>query len=249
MHPPAEEDLLQAWEEATAQHPLDRAITLLRAAWPQRSRGDLAGLAVGTRDSLLLLMREQLFGAEVRAVTECPGCGEELEVPATTSELRGASAPTGPPDGAPEALELDSGGITVRFRLLDSTDLAAVLACRDAGEGRSTLLARVVLEARQDGREITAAELPPDVVTALEEQLSRSDPQAEVLLNLVCPACETRWQTSFDAIAFLWTDVDRWARRLLGVVDVLARVYGWREADVLALSAPRRRIYVEMATS
>jgi hypothetical protein len=29
-------------------------------------------------------------------------------------------------------------------------------------------------------------------------------------------------------------------------VDALARAYGWRESDILALSAPRRRAYLEL---
>ena len=46
---------------------------------------------------------------------------------------------------------------------------------------------------------------------------------------------------------FLWNDVDRWARALFGTVDTLARAYGWREADVLALSPRRRRVYLNLA--
>ena len=38
-----------------------------------------------------------------------------------------------------------------------------------------------------------------------------------------------------------------WARRTLRDVHVLARAYGWREADVLALSPTRRQIYVELS--
>jgi len=37
------------------------------------------------------------------------------------------------------------------------------------------------------------------------------------------------------------------AARLMHEVDLLARTYGWRESDILDLSAARRRAYVEMA--
>ena len=36
------------------------------------------------------------------------------------------------------------------------------------------------------------------------------------------------------------------AKRLLREVHFLARAYGWREADILAMSARRRQAYLEM---
>jgi hypothetical protein len=246
---PAEEDLLRAWEEATPQHPLDRALTLLAAVWPKRSRWDLARLSIGTRDTLLLLMRERLFGPDLRAVAECPACGEQLEVPATTSELRAGFPIEEPPDGPAPELALDADGYRIRFRLLDSGDLAAVLGSQDAVAGRRTLIDRIVLDATREGVEVAPGKLPPDVVAGLEERLIEADPQAEILLALTCPACAAAWRTTLDVTSFLWVDVDRWARRLLGTVDTLARVYGWREPDVLALSPRRRRIYLSLATS
>lgn len=248
MRLPSEEDLLGAWEQGTAQHPLDRALTLLRTSWPERSRADLARLPLGARDSLLLLMRERLFGRELRAVGDCPRCGVSLEIPATTFGLRAPDLER-PPDGPPVELELDGEGISIRYRLLDSDDLAAVLECHDGQEARRVLLERVVVEARRDGREIAAADLAPELVAELEERLGQADPQAETLLNLTCPGCGAAWQAPLDVTVFVWSDIDRWARRLLGTVDTLARVYGWREADVLALPPRRRRLYLEMATS
>ena len=41
-------------------------------------------------------------------------------------------------------------------------------------------------------------------------------------------------------------EVQARARRLLREVDVLARAYGWTEADVLALSEQRRTAYLEI---
>jgi hypothetical protein len=38
-----------------------------------------------------------------------------------------------------------------------------------------------------------------------------------------------------------------WVRRLLREVHTLALAYGWREADILNMSARRRRFYLEMA--
>ena len=37
------------------------------------------------------------------------------------------------------------------------------------------------------------------------------------------------------------------ALRLLGHVHALARAYGWREADILAMSPARRQVYLDLA--
>ncbi len=243
MRGPGEEDLLRAWEEATLQHPLDRALTLIGAAWPGRARAELARLSVGARDGLLLSLRERLFGREMRAVADC-ACGETLELPLSTADLRAAPALPGPPAVAAEH-ELTADGVVVRFRLVDSADLAAMLGCAGAEEARRVLLRRVVLSARRGDQPLDP--LPAEIESRLEERLAELDPQADVSLNVECPACGRRWQAAFDVLPFVWNDLDRWARGFFGAVDRLARAYGWREADVLALSPRRRRLYLEMA--
>jgi hypothetical protein len=239
-----EEGLLRAWEEAAAQHPLDRALTLLGAVWPDRGRTELARLSVGTRDGLLLSLRERLFGHEMRATVSCAGCGEALDLPLSTAALRAAPPLEAPAaDGAEH--EIVAGDTTVRFRLIDSGDLAAILGCADPDVARRELLRRVVLSVRHGGDSVD--ELPAEVPALLERRLAELDPQADVSLDLTCPSCGVRWQAPFDILVFVWNDVDRWARAFFGAVDTLARVYGWREADVLALSPRRRRVYLDMA--
>ena len=95
-------------------------------------------------------------------------------------------------------------------------------------------------------RRIPAHELPDDLLAALADEMSARDPQAEVLLDLTCPACGSRWQALFDIAAFFWTELAAEAKRLLREVDALARAYGWREADILALSPQRRQAYLEL---
>jgi hypothetical protein len=72
------------------------------------------------------------------------------------------------------------------------------------------------------------------------------DPCAETLVGLVCPACAHTWLGIFEIMTFLWTAIRARARRLLQEVDVLARVYGWGEADILAMSETRRGWYLQM---
>ena len=67
------------------------------------------------------------------------------------------------------------------------------------------------------------------------------------MINLSCPACAGAWSATFDIAGFLWKEIHAWAKTALRGVHVLARAYGWRESDVLALSPTRRQIYLELA--
>ena len=58
--------------------------------------------------------------------------------------------------------------------------------------------------------------------------------------------CGHEWDELFDVVSFVWAELEVQACRLLQEVHVLARAYGWREGDVLALSPRRRRLYLEM---
>ena len=80
------------------------------------------------------------------------------------------------------------------------------------------------------------------------EQMAARDPLAEIELALACPACGHQWQLVFDIASFLWLKIEMQARRLLREVHALARAYGWREADILALSPGRRQAYLEMVS-
>jgi hypothetical protein len=238
MRSPTAADVLRIWEQGQARRGPDRAVALLAAAFPETSPEDAADLPVGARDVLLLRLRAMLFGPVLNGFTECPSCRSRLELQWQ------------PPDSAPppEASgHLSTEGYDVRFRLPTTRDLRAIAACADVAEARSALIRRCVLEASRDGAPFTADALPDSVTTTLAERMAECDPGAETLLNLDCPACGHRWQAPLDVAAFVWAEINALSRRLLREVRTLARAYGWREPDILAMSAVRRQAYLEMA--
>jgi hypothetical protein len=217
------EDFLLVREQGHRRHAVDRALGLLARIHPE---GDVAALPLGCRNAELIDLREDLFGTNLEAFAECPHCGEELELALTTDALRTRHAMS--------QTELEAGGI--RFRLLDSSDLTAAAACGDAETARAVLLERCA------GR----ADLPDDVIERIGAAMEAADPQAETILDVACPACDGMWQLTFDIGAFLYAEVDAEAQRLLREVHALARGYGWSEREILAMSARRRRDYLEL---
>ena len=234
--------LLAAWEEAATQHPLDRALTLLGAALPAASRAELAELSVGRRDGLLLELRERTYGPRLDGFVGCGRCGAELELELWTTALRQAAVPT-----VAAGDEFEHEGVRVRFRPLDSRDLAVAAQCADRASARARLVEQALIGAERDGEALPAAALPPTVVERLGRELGRLDPESELLLDLTCADCGESWQAPFDVASFLWSEVHASARRLLQEVDLLARSYGWSEPDILALSPRRRALYLELA--
>jgi hypothetical protein len=238
-------DILQAWELGEAQSAVERALSLLVCGYKEYSFAELAACSVGERDGLLLRLREQTFGAALRGFVECGACGETLVFSTTCAELRVA-----PPEGGFVA-ELVFEDWKLRLRPLDSHDLAAAAALGEVQAARQELLTRCLLSAEHAGAPVAAAALPEEVGERISAALAEREPQAEVLLTLRCqnPGCQHQWEALFDIATYLWTEVAAAARRLFYEVDALARVYGWREADILAMSAARRRQYLSMADS
>ena len=236
------DELLRLWEVGAAQHPLDRALTILAAAEPGQSRRELARLSSGRRDERLLGIYERTFGSHIAGQGRCPSCAGRVEFSLNARELLALGAAAG--GDAP--FTVASAGHAVTFRLPDSFDLAAIARVSDVDEARQALLGRCVLQATCDGAEITADRLPEEVVALVADEMAARDPLAEVELTLTCPACGQQWPLLFDIASFLWLKIETQARRLLREVHTLARSYGWREADILALSPGRRQAYLEM---
>lgn len=237
-------ELLEIWDRAAGSPAALRALALLAGACPEAPPEALACLSVGRRDELLLALRDATFGPELASVAPCPACGERLESFFDSAGIRAGNAEE--PAGE---LAVSVDGWEVRFRLPDNQDLAALETATGLGEegaDRGFLLARCVLAAEHDGRPTSASELPERVVTAIAESMERADPQADVQLALTCPACGHRWSAVFDVLSYFWSEIATWAERTLYEVHVLASAYGWREADVLALSPRRRQAYLRM---
>jgi hypothetical protein len=244
MAPLSAQDILRIWEAGVALEPVGRALAILAAASPGTPREALAALPVGRRDARLLEIREVTFGPTLDGVSSCPRCAGRVEF---TLEVADLHARIGPVAEAAEG-EVHLEDWSLRYRLPTSGDLAAAAGYGDPGAARRVLAGRCILEARRGGAPVEALDVPPEAISRMAVAMAEQDPSAEVLLDFICPACGHAGQTLFDIGDYLWEEIRAQALRLLHEVHTLARAYGWREADILSLSAARRRAYLEMAT-
>jgi hypothetical protein len=217
---------------------------LLLAAGTGTSADALAQLSLGQRDARLLTLRELTFGPQLMSVSACPACGERMEATFNVADLHTAGE-----DEPPEVFQLHVNGYEIRFRLPNSLDQAALAACSDVAAARELLLSRCLLTALHEGADESAGRLPPDVLELVAQRMEEADPEADIQLKLGCPHCAHLWQEAFDISSFFWRELDACANRLLTEVHTLAKAYGWRESDILMMSAARRQFYLNLVSA
>ena len=64
--------------------------------------------------------------------------------------------------------------------------------------------------------------------------------------ELTCPECERDFLAPFDTTAFFFQEMRLRREALLREVHLLALYYHWSEADILALTRERRRMYLAL---
>ncbi len=234
--------LLQAWEVGLRQHPVDRALTVLTVAYPELAWDTLASLSIGERDRYLFQVREQTFGSAMVSRTACPTCSEQLEF---EMRVRDVIVDT-QPQASEATWQVMVDDYEMHVRRPTSFDLGAIVGCSEVGQARHHLAQRCIVRLVRGGETVAMDSLPKTAIDSLAASIGACDPQAEILLDLRCPACEHGWQMMFDIEAFLWSEICAQAKRLLCDVHTLARAYGWREADILRLNETRRQLYLEM---
>jgi hypothetical protein len=234
-------DCLALWEVGRALHPLDRGLLAIQAASVDSSvdsadgdRDDVADWPLGRRNRALAELRCACFGSRIEGWTACEGCGEKLAFQVDGNTLIAAAPPA-------SDVRVESHGRV--FRLPTTRDLARIATEKDAARAASLLLDRCAVA---DAGATEPPRWTDEEIEAIGETLAAADPLAEILLHFDCPTCAASFDRSLDLTAFLWSEIEGRAKRLLREVHTLASAYGWTEAEILSLSAARRDFYLEM---
>ena len=223
------------------QPPLEQSLRLL-SAWLDQPAPELARINLGRRDAHLLQLRTAIFGSQLRSLAQCVACGECLEFVLDEAELRSVSS-----DPGEQKLRVSLDGYEVVFRLPNSLDLKVLRRDADLETNRRLLLECSLIEARDADGVVTAGQLPETVISAICQRMAEADPLADIQIVLSCPGCGHHWMAHLDIGAYLWRELDAWARRILGEVHTLACAYGWSEDQILGLTPARRQFYLKLA--
>jgi hypothetical protein len=227
-------EILDAADRIRSGAGLERGLAL--AALGAASDRPLEDLPLGALHERVLAVREALSGPALIATATCPSCGELVEFELAVDALR-----TRHPDGPTEG-RFRSGDIEVSWRVPTVADLQSAAEEADAG----TALRERCLAAFRGSEPIAMADIPSDALAEAEAAMAAADPLAELLVALECPACRTGFDADVDPIAFVGVELGAASARILRGIHDIATVYGWSEADILALPDGRREAYLAL---
>ena len=237
MRPVSASELLTIWENGAGQSLLNRHLSLLATAC-SIPFSEAAQFSIGERDLRLLLLREWHFGHQLINVATCPKCNQKVEWEMTTHQLHLQ-------ESRPEpnlVLSLESQGYIINYRLPNSADMMLL----SQFSHRHDLVKNCITSINGQEGKMGLSELTNEVFQELDQQMAKSDPQANIAFDLTCPACQYQWLSFFDIMNYFWAEIDRWAKRSFQEIYLLARGFGWSEEEILALSPQRRQTYLNM---
>lgn len=189
-----------------------------------------APISVAAQAAVEALCRH--FGPIHDLVADCPGCGVRLETTLDLTPLRS----TTPLPTAPEATEPALAGqeAAPTLRVPTSRDLLLAAAHQDP---REWLVRRC----------IGAGDSGAGDVSQLEGRLDQLLGPAALTASLTCPECGHVCSPDLDVVALLVERVEAVTQGWTAQVAVLARAFGWSEADVAAVPSSRRGFYLAHA--
>jgi hypothetical protein len=224
--------LLQAWEHGHRRHTADRSLQLLAYALPGQDRDALEGVDLSQRDWHLLQLRRQWFGTALAGYTDCPACGERMEIALDAEAIAGECPADAPPF-------VSRNGC--RFRLPTVGDLVAV-----AGIDDDTATRHLFERCSLDDPPLDAL---PAIFDEVDAGLASLADDRGIFLNLSCTRCGAPSRHALDPTEYLWNEISAAATMLLDEVHLLARAYGWSERDILAMGPVRRHAYLNRLES
>lgn len=246
MRPLSAAQILALWDAGQTRHPIDRALLALALAMPEEAPDELADRPVGWREVNLLALRIATFGCMLDGYAPCPSCASLMEFSLDGSALL-EELPA--PDGNAR-ITLDGQ----QWRLPSSRDQAMILDAPTPETAVAWLLDRCRMDKsmpsassptinRETSRKTKCS---PALINELESRMEALDPAANIRLGMRCTDCGHVWDAVLDIGTCFWDELGTRARQLLESVHRLASAYGWREAEILALSPARRAAYLNM---
>jgi hypothetical protein len=202
----------------------------------------VADLSVGDRQFLMGRLAVGLGLGESWLTARCGRCGERFDFSVNHSDLPVKEAG----EGYPFATVETSLGLC-RFRVPTGAD-QEILAGLDDKEAFRCLVDRCLValpgheENGHSNRNAVRAFAPGDVAR-IEAALEAVSPEVAVSVQAACPACSAPHGIDVDPYRVLFHQIED---GLLHEIHILASIYHWSEAEILAIPLDRRRHYLDL---
>jgi hypothetical protein len=206
------------------------------------------GMCLGDREALMLQLRRLTLGESIQALFSCPnsGCREALSYEMSVKHLLLEPYP-GWQRLYESRFPFDGGECIIKFRLPNGFDQErAGVAASSQGIARAAdeLIRGCIIEAlNEDGSPMQS--IPDSVTVMLSSRMAELDPQAELMMNLKCPACGLEFESLFDSAGFFFSEIANMSGQLFEDIHMLAFYYNWPLNEILSLEMMMRRRFAE----
>jgi hypothetical protein len=223
-------------------------------------------LTQGDRIALILNIRRLIFGDEISCTISCPNCNELISFDLSVSELLQPMI-----SDPKKEYSLQAEGYSLKVRPITGIDLELIILgmneddkhgkvqeddnnsdLNDNADEMNRNLGTVDMAEKLVRSSITFADppLPPiltrDFINIVSSELEQIDPQANMVIELNCIACQHVFQTNFDAEEFILSEIDSRRTQLLREVHWIAIHYHWEEHTILSLPIRKRKMYLDL---
>jgi hypothetical protein len=210
-------------------------------------------LCIGDRDALMLHLRRITFGERMDCVLACPetNCEEQMDFSLIAGDLISHPYLQSQFWHRSRIVE-DNRCYEVIFRLPNGGDqeASALEAIKSSSYNNAIdlLLNRCVRSVITDDGEESDSKLP-FILPKISDIIAKLDPQAEIVLEMVCPACNHSFSASFDPSEYLIREIiENPIDHLYRDVHLLAYHYKWSEGEIMSMTPRKRRRYIELLT-
>jgi hypothetical protein len=203
-------------------------------------------LTVGDREALLLHIRRITLGERVSCSLSCPNCAKKMDLDLLIGELLLSPYPHRKTIHTADISDSDNS-YRVTFRVPNGEDQEVIAdsVSHSVDAAAELILRRCISQVDSiDAEDLT--DLPPVVLRDLPGKMAALDPQAELLLDLICPECASGFEVPFDAGDYVCRELLLQEKEFYREVHALSWHYHWSEDAVLGLSRRKRHIYLEL---
>ncbi len=229
--------ILETWEECLGQSTVISGLKMATLSLINTEEDALIDWSIEKRDARLFHLRKQLFGHKFENLASCPNCQEQVEWTMDYSDLE-----VPPPNQIKEGdFNFETKGYSLKFRLPSTRDLLI--------NEENRVLRNCLQSCVKDGSKIDFNEIPQKIKKELIYHIEDESHLSNIVVQLDCKVCSHSWNLNFDIVPYLWAEIDRWAKRFLNQVAVLAKHFGWSEKAIIDMNPNRRTYYLNLLYS
>jgi len=197
----------------------------------------LSKLTIGDMAALILQIRRMVFGEYIYSIISCPSCNTEMSL-----ELKINHLLQPPLDEPRDFYDIKVENFMLKLRPVTNGDISQMREniCQE------NLTKRIIRSCIINSTPELIEEIDDNLLEKISSNLAELDPQADLILDLVCPNCKYIFQVPFFPEDFFLREFDARQQQFEMEVHWLAFNYHWSEDSILSLTMNKRKRYVEL---